>query len=48
MFVLETVHFMVGDKAKTGHPIRLFVYVWSKVSGDKELEETLVADGPSP
>ena len=37
-----------GDNSEGGHPIRLFIHVGSEVSGAEELEETPIADGPSP
>ena len=46
MLVLELVSRVRGDKSETGHPI--VVRVGSEVSSAQELEETLVADGPSP
>ena len=48
MLLLKSVLFMMGDKLKTGYPVRLLVYVGGKVYRAEELEETLVvADGPS-
>ena len=48
MVVLKSMPFMMGGKSENnGHPVRFLVYDGNKVLRAKELEETLVTDGPS-